>query len=436
MATDQAFPLEAFDPTADGLRADPYGVLRSARATSPVFHAAAHDMWCVTRHEDVATVLRDPATYSASPMAAIPDVPEHLRHLLPHGFPGSAQFGATDPPDHTRMRRLAQQAVIPRLLKQYEPAIERIADGLVDGFPADSDFDFVAAFGSRYALRVVTHMLGVPLKDEARFQRWAHDTVLIVFGPPASADTPSDAAHAETLNALTGSMVEFDAYLRELIDDRRARPREDMLTELVTAIGDPADGGYTRQEIMGILSQLLTGGSSTTSDLLSHALVMLLAERERWEHLREQPQDVPLVLEETLRFCNPSRAVYRRTNSAVTLGGARVPAGALLWVCLASANRDEAVFDAPDRFDPHRANLKDHFGFGRWTHFCLGAPLARLIGHIALERMLVRLPTLRLVAAPSDADYAQRLLQPKLEQLWLAAGPPGAPRASAVAGRA
>jgi cytochrome P450 len=196
-----------------------------------------------------------------------------------------------------------------------------------------------------------------------------------------------------------------------------------MLTQIVGAIGDPADGGYTRQEVMGILSQLLTGGSGTTSDLLSHALVMLLGERERWERLREQPEDVPLVLEETLRFCNPSRAVYRRATKAVRLGGAEIPAGALLWVSLASANRDEEVFDQPDRFDPHRSNLKDHFGFGRWTHFCLGAPLARLIGRIALERMLVRIPDLRLVATPRDADYARRLLQPKLQELWLATGP-------------
>jgi len=330
MATDQAFPLEAFDPTADGLRADPYGMLRAARTTAPVFRSAAHDMWCVTRHEDVSAVLRDSGTYSASPMAAVPDVPERYRHRLPHGFPGGAQFGATDPPDHTRLRRLAQQAVIPRWLKQYEPAIADIADGLVDAFPTDAAFDFVTAFGSRYALRVVTHMLGVPLADEARFQRWTHDTVLIVFGPPASADAPSDAAQTDVLSGLTESMIEFDAYLRGLIDDRRARPGDDMLTQIVGAIGDPADGGYTRQEVMGILSQLLTGGSGTTSDLLSHALVMLLGERERWERLREQPEDVPLVLEETLRFCNPSRAVYRRTTKAVRLGGAEIPAGALL----------------------------------------------------------------------------------------------------------
>jgi cytochrome P450 len=265
-------------------------------------------------------------------------------------------------------------------------------------------------------------MLGVPLVDEQRFQKWARDSVLVVFGPPQSAAPPSDEAEAALRAELTESMIEFDTYLSEQIADRRAEPREDILTPLAAAIGDPEEGGFTEQEVKGILSQLLTGGTNTTSDLLSHALVMLLEEPQRWRAIREHPEGIPAVLEETLRRCSPARAVYRRTTRAVSLGGADIPAGALLWVGLGSANRDETVFDNPGRFDPTRENLKDHFGLGRWTHFCLGAPLGRLTGRIALEQMSERLPDLRLVAPPRDADYAARIVQPTLLRLRLCSG--------------
>jgi len=410
--------LANFDPTADGLRADPYGVLGFARRNSPVFHLPDHDMWCVTRYEDVAAILRDPGTYSNAPMGAVPEVPEGYREQLPNGYPGVIQFGALDPPAHTRIRRLAQQAMVPRILSHYEPAIRDIAAGMIDEF-GDGEFDFVASFGERYAIRVMTSMLGVPLDDERRFQKWARDSVLVVFGPPPSAAPPSDEAESELRNQLTESMIEFDSYLRAQIAARRADPREDILTPLAAAIGDPAEGGFSEQEVMGILSQLLTGGTNTTSDLLAHSLVMLLEKPDRWRKLRQTPEDIALVLEETLRRCSPARAVYRRTTKPVTLGAAEIPAGALLWVGLGSANRDDTVFASPEHFDPHRENLRDHFGFGRWTHFCLGAPLGRLIGRIALEQMTDRLPTLRLVEAPREKDYSARILQPKLMRLRL-----------------
>jgi len=250
-------------------------------------------------------------------------------------------------------------------------------------------------------------MLGVPVEDEERFQKWGRDSVSIHFGPPPSAGRPSDEEEAEFRNEMTESLVEFDAYVRGQIAVRLENPGEDMLTPLAQAIGDPQSGGFTEQEVMGILSQLLTGGSNTTSDLVTHSLIMLLERPERWQALRAEPGDIPAALEETLRCCNPSRAVYRRTPTATRLGGVDLPAGALLWVGLVSANHDEAVFEDPETFDVRRDNSRDHFGFGRWTHFCLGAPLARLIGRIALEQLSERLPDLRLVAPP-----ARRITRP------------------------
>jgi len=414
--------LAEFDPAGAGVRANPYGLLRFARLNEPVFHTGSHDMWCVTRYDDVATVLKDTDTFSARPMGAVPEVPEQFREQLPHGYPMVIQFGALDPPEHTRIRRLAQQAVVPRILKTYQPAIRRIADQLIDGF-GDGEFDFVAAFGERYALRVVTHMLGVPMEDEERFQKWGRDSVSIHFGPPPSAGRPSDEDEADFRNEMTESLIEFDAYVRGQIAARLENPGEDMLTPLAQAIGDPESGGFTEQEVMGILSQLLTGGSNTTSDLVTHSLIMLLGKPGRWQAVGADPGDIPAVLEETLRCCNPSRAVYRRTTTSTRLGGVDLPAGALLWVSLSSANHDETVFDDPESFDFHRDSSKDHFGFGRWTHFCLGAPLARLIGRIALEQLTERLPDLRLVVPPSEEDYSPRILQPKLLRLRLSVGP-------------
>jgi cytochrome P450 len=400
--------FDSFDPLDPSQRGDPYPVLAQARASRPVFWMPEYNVWCITRHEDVFTVLRDPETYSSIVMSGEQaDPPPQYADALPHGYPSRVSFVGMDPPEHTRLRRLAQRAFTPRILRQHEDDIRATAGALVDEFGGRDEFDLITDFGARYPALVITGMFGVAIKDHEQYERWTEASLAVTFAPPGGYDEPEE---AELARAAT--MVELDQYLTEMIAQARAGDEDGFLPTVIRGEAGE-DAPLTTAEIKGTLCLLLLAGTHTTSNLVANMMLTLLGARERWEAVKRDPESVAPVVEEVLRLCGPSRAVYRRVTRDVELGGVCIPAGDSLYVNIASANHDEQVFERPEDYVVGRPNIRDHVAFSRWTHFCMGAPLARLMGTIALETFIERLPDMDLVPG-QELEWTPNAIQPKL----------------------
>jgi cytochrome P450 len=397
----------AFDPLAPDQRGDPYPVLFLARQEQPVFWMPAQQTWCVTRHADALAVLSDPETYSSRNMGGRQaDPPPGFRDRLPDGYPTRVNFAGMDPPEHTRMRRLVQPAFTPKVLRQYEPIFASVAERLLDEAAAHGELDLIREFGGAYAGTSIAGMFGLAIDDYERYERWIAASLAVGFPPPAGYDEPE----SETLRRAE-TLVEVDEYLSDLITAGRSSAGQDFLSTMMRA-GD-GEPSLTDAEIKGTLCLLLLAGTHTTSNLIANMTLTLLADRPRWDAVREHPETIPAVVEESLRLRGPSRGVYRQTTRDVELGGQRIPAGEAIYVSLASANRDEAVFREPAAFDPGRPNLSSHIAFSRRVHFCLGAPLARILAAIALRLFVSRFPDMEVIGG-QRFEWTANALQPKL----------------------
>lgn len=398
--------LEGFDPLAGDQVGEPFGWLARARREVPVFYMPKYDLWCVTRMEDVLTVFRDTATYSNS-HDDVGRPPAEFADQIPQGHPVSHSLDTLDPPAHTRIRKLAQKAFTPRKLAAYEPAIRAICDELVDAMIARRAADLVGEFTTFIPVRVIATMMGMDLAYVPVIKQWTDDWFAIWLGD----DTD------EVRRQRWERTVEFDRFLGEFVESRRAAPRDDLTSDLVHATSDTGEPSLTTHEVICVMAGIVAAGSDTTSLLLAYTMWLLLSAPERWESVVSDRTQLPLVIEETLRLRNPVRGLRRVTTRPVSLGGADIPAGAALYVHVGSANRDDTVFADPERFDPTRANLSEHVGFGKWTHFCLGAPLARLEARIALECLIERMPTLRLAAGAEALEYMANAVVPGIRHL-------------------
>jgi cytochrome P450 len=283
-----------------------------------------------------------------------------------------------DPPRHSRLRSLVAHAFTPRSIAALEPRIRTIARELLDA--AGDAFDVVADFAGRLPVRVIAELLGVA--DAARFPAWSAAIVGLgdtIVGDAAAARAASD--------AFATADDEMGAFFTPLLATRRAHPADDLLARLATA---EVDGErLDDDEILRFVQLLLAAGTETTTDLVSNALLSLDEHRNEWAKLRADLSLLPRAIEEVLRYRSPAQIVFRATRADLELGGVRVPAGKMVLVVVGAANRDPAVFAAPDRFDILR-EPNPHLAFGRGLHFCIGAPLSRLEGRVALAELFVR----------------------------------------------
>ena len=399
--------FQEFDPLAPDQRGNPYPVLARAREERPIFWMPAERMWCVTQHEDCLAVLRDPETFSSRNMGGNQvEPPSMFRKALPDGFPTRVNFAGIDPPEHTRLRRLVQPGFTPKVLRQYESDFEATAEGLLDRAEDDGELDLIAGFGGPYAGSSITGMFGLAIDDYDQYERWIAASLAVMFAPPSGYDEEEE----ETLKRAE-TLVEVDEYLEGLINERRSSDGEDFLSTLMRS--GEGEESLTDGELKGTLCLLLLAGTHTTSNLIANMTLNLLSDRTHWDAVLSHPDTIPAVVEESLRLCGPSRGVYRETTREVELCGQRIPAGEAIYVCLASANHDRSVFPDPERFDPGRENLSSHIGMSRWTHFCLGAPLAKILARIALGALLRRFPDMEIVPG-QEFEWTENAIQPKL----------------------
>jgi len=384
---------------------DPRPFYERARREEPVFWSDALGLWVVTRYEDVCAVARDAARFSSlesiTPGAVAPP-PELLAELI-KGFPMLPSLVDSDPPIHTRGRTLVTKALSLRRLAAFEPILREIAERLVDGFESAGEVELVHAFAIALPGNFIVDLLGLPRADLDQVDRWTTNSSAIFAGQKP---LPELVEHAR-------GFVAFQHYLAAAIEDRRKNPRDDALSDIVTGAA-ALEPPFGIAELVNMLLQVLFAGYETTAGLIAAATLELVKKPELLAEAKRDPSILPAIVEETLRVASPIHAMYRTANEDVELGGVKIRKGERLQIAYISANHDERRFEEPLRFDISRTT--PHLAFGHGIHFCIGAPLARLEGRIALEVLLRRLPGLRL-APDQKLSYFPSATARRLESL-------------------
>lgn len=382
-AANIAADYNPFDPAFNH---DPYRFYAEFR-NAPVAYSTRLEGWLISRHSDVMAVLKDPARFSSRHNLDFPiPLPPEVLDVMSQGFPEAAGLFNNDPPGHTRVRSLFNQAFTPRRIGQMEPQIRALAHELIDRFASVGQADLVAQFAHPLPMTVIADLLGVPREDMVQVKAW-HDHSLSLNVPDQSLDAQLAAAR---------SQVAYQHYYAAMIEDRRMHPRDDLVSAMVHARFEDAEP-FTVPEMITQLIILLAAGHETTTSMISNLVRLLLEHPDQWRAIDAQPNLIAAAIEETIRFEAPVQMEPRVATEDVELGGALIRKGDRVYVMYASANRDTALVDAPDQYNIYRARPNHHVGFGYGIHFCIGAVLARLEGRVALETLRERLPNLRLV---------------------------------------
>ncbi|MFJ9679419.1 cytochrome P450 [Streptomyces sp. NPDC101194] len=337
-------------------------------------------LWHVYGYPEAVQILNDPATFSSEvakrfiPGADEWDFDGDLTHL--------------DPPEHQKLRNLVTRAFTPKVVNALGPRIAELTHELLDEIDTE-EFDLVSKLAYPLPVIVIADLLGVPNEDRDLFRRWAEETM----GERSQVSTNDDSGEqARAIAAQEKTQQQMKDYLKEHAADRRRKPRADLLTDLIQA---EVDGVRLSDNQIGNFANLLImAGHVTTTMLLGNTILCLDTYPDVAERVRADRSLIRTTIEESLRFLSPIAAAYRATNTDVEIAGQRVPKDQMLEVWVSAANRDERQFADPHVFDPAR-DPNPHLGFGRGIHFCLGAPLARLEGRIALDILLDRFPVLR-----------------------------------------
>jgi cytochrome P450 len=365
---------------------DPHPILARLRREEPIAYNPMVNGYFVTRYKDINEVLKDPVTFSSTGIVRMGTVltPEAIA-ILSKGFPLGDNVLITDPPVHTRLRRLLNRGFTPARIAAQEPRLRALTNNLIDAFIKDGRADLVGQFADILTVTAILTMVGVPAEDMPQIKRWSDDWFELLFNRvPPEAQPP-----------LAESVVAYHHYCFDLIEQRRKEPREDLTSYLVAA--EPDGEALTIPELIATIGgSLLAAGHETTTGMLASTVWRLLSEPGLWGEIQRDPALLDKAMEECLRYECIVMSMMRTTTRDVDLGGVHLPKGTDIFLFYLSANRDEDQFPEANRFNIHREE-QAHLGFGRFTHFCLGAPLARLEIKTALKLLLERLPELRLV---------------------------------------
>ena len=377
---------------------DPWDVYRRLRADGPVQRMPAPGgipMWLVTSYADARALLADPRL--SKDYAGV-------RELFPPGEAGpynsplAAHMLNSDPPAHTRLRQLVNQALAVRTVSRLRPRIEEIADDLIGAMPAAGPVDLIEAYAVPLAITVISDLLGVPAGDRRDFRAWSKAFVSAV--PP------------EVVRDAERSVM---AYLTALTDAKRVTPSDDLLSDLVHISGQP--GQLWPDELVRMAFLLLVAGFETTVSLIGNGVLSLLRHPGQLSMLRSDPALLPGAIEEFLRYEGPLHvATMRFTTEPVQVGASNIPPGALVLISLLAANRDGARFADPDVLDITRQD-PGHLAFGHGIHYCAGAPLARLQGQVAIGRLLSRFPSMTLDGEAGELRWRGSVLMHSLTSL-------------------
>lgn len=363
-------------------------LLAQLQTHDPVAWSDQLNGWIITRYEDVAAALRNPALSSQR-------VEVMVRSQVRNGGPSPApdyeritrtQMLFRDGAEHHRLRVLGNRGFTPTSLERARPLIQKVVDGLIDRVAAHGEMDLVRDFSQPLPALVIAELFGIPEADRAQFQAWGDDVALLTG---FSQGDPQREAHS-----ANEAMRSLEAYFLNLLQLRGKQTGDDLMSLLVAG---QAEGRLTAEEVCSQCILILVAGHITTIDQLANSVYALLTHRDQWEHLCRDPSRAAGAVEETLRFDPSVVFIHRKAVIELEIGGQTIHAGEAIWLSPAAANRDPAVFADPDRFDIERSFPHGHhLSFGAGPHVCLGAGLARRELEIALATLARRLPKLRL----------------------------------------
>jgi cytochrome P450 PksS len=381
----------ALDLAARDVLNNPYPTYTRLRQNEPLALLSSGEkgqVWFLTRYEDVLQVLKDPR-FSSDPRKRHDEQPSQTRRFVPHilrAFQDSMVM--VDDPDHRRLRDLVHKAFTPAMVEQMAGRIQDISDQLLDQASIKPVADLIHDFALPLPLTVISEMMGIPEKDRLKFHRWTASFLESFSG-----------GLSNILIQLPNGYKMY-RFFKTLVKQRRSDPQDDLITRLVQA--EDSNDHLSEEETLAMIFLLLFAGHETTVNLIGNGTLALLEHRDQLQKLHDNPDLIDSAFEELLRYSNPVMTVAPRIAlEGVEIRDQRIPAGSTIQLGIASANRDEAAFDHADELDIMRSPNR-HVAFGMGIHYCLGAPLARLEGRIALQTLVQRYPNMQL-AIPFDA---------------------------------
>ena len=362
---------------------DPYERYDQLRSEDPVHWNEGAQVWVLTRYQDVMDALRDPRLSSVSMGALIQEAGDgEGAKALERTFRDMMIF--SDPPNHTRLRSLANKAFTPGVLEGIRSQVQNAADRLMDDVKDQGSMEVISQFAYPLPALVISEVLGVDEGDRERFKTWSDDLAAFAGHIREARERVGPAAQ---------SMAELIEFLRETVAKRRADPKDDLLSALVTA--EDQDDSFSEDELYSMCVLLIFAGHVTTTNLIGNGILALLQNPLQLELLRKTPSLLESAVEEIIRYNGPVQAISRTALESYKIGDTQIKEGDRISLNLAAANRDPAQFSNPERFEITRSEGR-HVGFGFGIHFCLGAALARMEGQAAIGSIVREMPNLRL----------------------------------------
>jgi len=393
----------------------PYEFYRTLQEQAPVYHLPGTNIYMVTRHADIKKLLKDTEVYS-----------NNFNHLLKGPVPApevTAIYAkawqpvdtliTADPPRHKVYRTLVNKVFNAKRVDAMEDYMTAIVHELIDSFIERGECDFVRDFTTPLPVYVIADQLGVPRTDLKAFKRWSD----------SFARRLSQLATPEEQLEDARNIVEFQMYFADMIATRRADPRDDMISDLVTTEIEDPDNGAIRalnmEELQSLLQQLLVAGNETTTSALTGGMVSLIQNPAQMQDLQKNPEKIPNAVEEMLRMESPSAGMWRVVKKDSVIHGISIPKESLLMLRYHAANRDRALFSHPNDLDIDRANAEEHIAFGQGVHFCPGAMLARKEMTVSLRALLARLENFQLVEEKCDLAYWPNIVLRGLKEVHI-----------------